>query len=212
MGSDDHPRPRALWMKAEAVVHASLVQLDRGGPAVCVPGLRNKALVGFIGLLPRRVISFLIGRRRPRAGVTRDIAASTIRPIACWHAGATSSRPAPPPPPRRLRRRRPHVTRIRRSRRPFHRQRRRAERDRRRGGVGAAGRRRHDSDGGPVPGAVVVFHFSDDPPEAVLDPLFPHRFQWPSVRDRDAWHPSRRPADRCPGRHRRAETFRCGSG
>jgi len=74
MGSDDHPRPRVLWMKAEAVVRASLVQLDRGGPVVCVPGLRNKVLVGFIGLLPRRVISFLIGRRRPRAGVTRDIA------------------------------------------------------------------------------------------------------------------------------------------
>src|SRR6476659_6195946 len=27
-----------------------------------------------------------------------------------------------------------------------------------------------NSDGGPVPGAVVVFHFSDDPPQAVLDP------------------------------------------
>ena len=43
---------------------ALAIQLDRGGPVVCVPGLRNKLLVAAIGLLPRRAIGLLTGRRR----------------------------------------------------------------------------------------------------------------------------------------------------
>ena len=56
-------------MTADAVVRASFAQLDRGGSVVCVPGLRNKLLVAVIGLLPRRAIGLLTGRRRrqPRA-------------------------------------------------------------------------------------------------------------------------------------------------
>jgi short-subunit dehydrogenase len=64
MGPDARRRPRHLWMTAGAVVRASLAQLDRDGPAVCVPGLRNKLLVTVIGLLPRRAIGLLTGRRR----------------------------------------------------------------------------------------------------------------------------------------------------
>jgi uncharacterized protein len=66
MGPDARRRPRLLWMTADAVVRASLAQLDRGGPVVCVPGLRNKVLVAVIGLLPRRAIGLLTGRPRPR--------------------------------------------------------------------------------------------------------------------------------------------------
>jgi short-subunit dehydrogenase len=65
MGPDARPRPRHLWMTVDAVVRASLGQLDRGGPVVCVPGLRNKLLVAVIGILPRRAIGLLTGRRRP---------------------------------------------------------------------------------------------------------------------------------------------------
>jgi short-subunit dehydrogenase len=64
MGPDARRRPPSLWMTADAVVRASLAQLDRGGAVVCVPGLRNKLLVAAIGLLPRRAIGLLTGRRR----------------------------------------------------------------------------------------------------------------------------------------------------
>lgn len=68
MGPDARPRPRFLWMTADAVVRTSLAQLDRG-PVVCVPGLRNKLLVAVIGLLPRRVVGLLTGRRRRRSAL-----------------------------------------------------------------------------------------------------------------------------------------------
>jgi short-subunit dehydrogenase len=66
MGPDTRRRPRSMWMSADAVVRASLAQLDRGGPVVCVPGWRNKVLVAMIGLLPRRAIGLLTGRRTSR--------------------------------------------------------------------------------------------------------------------------------------------------
>ncbi|HET7469956.1 MAG TPA: SDR family oxidoreductase [Gemmatimonadales bacterium] len=68
MGPDSRRRPPFMWLTAEAVVRASLRQLDRGGPVVCVPGLRYKVLVALLRLLPRRAIGLLTGPDRP--GVT----------------------------------------------------------------------------------------------------------------------------------------------
>jgi short-subunit dehydrogenase len=62
MGPDSRRRPPFMWLTAEGVVRASLRQLDRGGPVVCVPGLRYKVLVSFVRLLPRRAIGLLTGR------------------------------------------------------------------------------------------------------------------------------------------------------
>jgi short-subunit dehydrogenase len=69
MGPDAGRRPKSMWLTAEAVVRASLRQLDRDGPVVCVPGLRYKLLVAAIRLLPRRTIGLLTRRRRGRAEV-----------------------------------------------------------------------------------------------------------------------------------------------
>jgi short-subunit dehydrogenase len=62
MGPEAGHRPRLMWMSAESVVRASLAQLDRGGPVICVPGLRYKLLVALIRLLPRRAIGLITGR------------------------------------------------------------------------------------------------------------------------------------------------------
>ncbi len=56
----DHPG--WMWLTADAVVRASLAQLDRRGPVICVPGLYYKLLVGVVRLLPRRLIGALTGR------------------------------------------------------------------------------------------------------------------------------------------------------
>lgn len=64
MGPDARARPRFMWLSAEGVVRASLRQLDRRGPVVCVPGVRYKLIVAVLGLLPRRAIGWLSGRRR----------------------------------------------------------------------------------------------------------------------------------------------------
>jgi short-subunit dehydrogenase len=56
----DHPG--WMWLTADAVVRASLAQLDRRGPVICVPGLRYKLLVAVVRLLPRRLIGVLTGR------------------------------------------------------------------------------------------------------------------------------------------------------
>lgn len=50
---------RFMWMSAAAVVRASLAQLDRRGPVVCVPGLGYRLIVGLIRLLPRRTLGLL---------------------------------------------------------------------------------------------------------------------------------------------------------
>lgn len=65
MGPDSRRRPQFMWLTAEGVVRASLRQIERGGPVVCVPGLRYKVLVAIVGLLPRRAVGLLTGRRRP---------------------------------------------------------------------------------------------------------------------------------------------------
>jgi uncharacterized protein len=67
MGPDSRSRPRFMWLTPDRVVRASLRQLDRGGPVVCIPGLRYKMLVAVLGLLPRRAIGWLTGRRRADA-------------------------------------------------------------------------------------------------------------------------------------------------
>jgi uncharacterized protein len=60
----DHPA--YLWMSAASVVRASLAQLDRRGPVVCVPGVGYKLFVGLVRLLPRRVIGAITSRRYRR--------------------------------------------------------------------------------------------------------------------------------------------------
>jgi uncharacterized protein len=63
MGSDEgRRRPRFLWLSAEAVVAASLAQLERGGPVVCIPGLHYKVLVAVLRLLPRGAVGWLARR------------------------------------------------------------------------------------------------------------------------------------------------------
>jgi short-subunit dehydrogenase len=56
----DHPG--WMWLTADAVARASLAQLDRRGPVICVPGLHYKLLVAVVRLLPRRLIGVLTGR------------------------------------------------------------------------------------------------------------------------------------------------------
>jgi uncharacterized protein len=58
--------PRFAWLSAQAVVEQSLRCLDRGGPAVCIPGLRFRIVVGIIRLTPRRLIGWVIRRRYQR--------------------------------------------------------------------------------------------------------------------------------------------------
>lgn len=63
MGTGAGHRPRLLWMSAESVVRASLRQLDRRGPVICVPGLRYRLLLAALHLVPRRLVGRLTGRR-----------------------------------------------------------------------------------------------------------------------------------------------------
>ncbi len=65
MGGRDQ-LPRFAWMSARAVVEHSLRCLERGGPAVCIPGLRFRFLVGVIRLTPRRLIGWVTRRRYDR--------------------------------------------------------------------------------------------------------------------------------------------------
>ena len=65
MGEPDR-LPRLPWLSAEAVVKHSLRCLDRGGPTVCIPGLRFRLLVGIIRLAPRRLIGWVTRRRYQR--------------------------------------------------------------------------------------------------------------------------------------------------
>ena len=51
-----------MWLTADAVVRASLAQLDRRGPVICVPGLHYKLLVAVVRLVPRRLIGMLSQR------------------------------------------------------------------------------------------------------------------------------------------------------
>ncbi|HEU5169973.1 MAG TPA: SDR family oxidoreductase, partial [Gemmatimonadales bacterium] len=53
---------RRPWMTAEYVVDYSLRCLDRGGPVVCVPDWRYKALVALLGVFPRRWLGKVTAR------------------------------------------------------------------------------------------------------------------------------------------------------
>ena len=63
MGQGAASRPRFLWMSADAVVSASLRQLDRGGPVICIPGVRYRLLLAGLRLIPRRLLGRFTGRR-----------------------------------------------------------------------------------------------------------------------------------------------------
>jgi hypothetical protein len=56
--------PAWLWGSAERVVETSLRQIERGGPVICVPGLRNKILWRALTLIPRGLRGRLAVRRR----------------------------------------------------------------------------------------------------------------------------------------------------
>jgi uncharacterized protein len=58
--------PGFAWLSAAAVVGHSLRCLDRGGPTVCIPGLRFRLLVGIIRLMPRRLIGWVTRLRYQR--------------------------------------------------------------------------------------------------------------------------------------------------
>jgi short-subunit dehydrogenase len=58
--------PEFAWLSAREVVRYSLRCLERGGPAVCIPGLRWRLAVGTIRLLPRGLIGWVTRRRYDR--------------------------------------------------------------------------------------------------------------------------------------------------
>jgi uncharacterized protein len=58
--------PEWSWMSARFVVGYSLKCLDRGGPTVCIPGLKYRMLVRLIRLTPRGVIGWFTRRRYDR--------------------------------------------------------------------------------------------------------------------------------------------------
>jgi uncharacterized protein len=58
--------PEWAWMSARFVVGHSLRCIDRGGPTVCIPGIKYRFLVGVIRLTPRRVIGWFTRRRYDR--------------------------------------------------------------------------------------------------------------------------------------------------
>jgi short-subunit dehydrogenase len=63
MGVSRRAIPGARWLSAEYVVDRSLASLDRGGPVLCVPGLRYRTLVTLLKLMPRRMLEYLTRRR-----------------------------------------------------------------------------------------------------------------------------------------------------
>jgi uncharacterized protein len=58
--------PRWMWMSASRVVETSLRNLERGGPAVCVPGLRYKLIVLLLRLVPHWIVGRLSASRARR--------------------------------------------------------------------------------------------------------------------------------------------------
>jgi len=66
MGADVTDRPPWMWLSAGQVVEASLRNLKRRGPVICVPGLRYKLMVLLLRHLPRSLIGPLTRlRKRP---------------------------------------------------------------------------------------------------------------------------------------------------
>lgn len=66
-GIDKTTVPSMLWLDATRVVDDSLAQVARGGPVICIPGKRYKAIVFLIKYLPE----WLIGGIRRRYGRMR---------------------------------------------------------------------------------------------------------------------------------------------
>ncbi|MFA6167968.1 MAG: SDR family NAD(P)-dependent oxidoreductase [Gemmatimonadaceae bacterium] len=60
--------PAWMWGKAEDVVEASLRQLERNGPVICVPGLLNKVMWRVLTLIPRGLRGKLAVRRKKSSG------------------------------------------------------------------------------------------------------------------------------------------------
>jgi short-subunit dehydrogenase len=58
--------PEFAWLSAREVVAYSLRCFDRGGPVVCIPGLRWRFAVGLLRLLPRSLIGRVTRRRYER--------------------------------------------------------------------------------------------------------------------------------------------------
>ena len=58
--------PEFAWLSAREVVAYSLRCLERGGPVVCIPGLRWRLAVRLLRLLPRGVIGWVTRRRYDR--------------------------------------------------------------------------------------------------------------------------------------------------
>lgn len=58
--------PAFAWLSARRVVASSLRCLDRGGPVVCVPGLRWRLTVGLLRLTPRSLMGWVTRRRYDR--------------------------------------------------------------------------------------------------------------------------------------------------
>ena len=56
MDADVRHLPGWMWLRASQVVGASLRALERGGPVVCVPGLRYKLIVLLLRLTPRGML------------------------------------------------------------------------------------------------------------------------------------------------------------
>jgi short-subunit dehydrogenase len=63
--------PSFMWVTAESVVRASLRNVDRGGPTICVPGVGYRILVGLIRLTPRGLLGRLTTLRRSGFGLKR---------------------------------------------------------------------------------------------------------------------------------------------
>jgi short-subunit dehydrogenase len=66
MEADVRELPRQMWLSAAHVVETSLRSLERGGPVVCIPGLRYKMMVFLLRYLPRRLLRLLSALRPSR--------------------------------------------------------------------------------------------------------------------------------------------------
>ena len=63
MEADVRHLPAWMWLTASDVVRTSLRSLDRGGPVVCIPGLRYKLMVLLLRFTPRGLLRRLATMR-----------------------------------------------------------------------------------------------------------------------------------------------------
>jgi short-subunit dehydrogenase len=56
--------PNWMWMRAEAVVNASLGALKKGRPVICIPGFRYKLVVQLLRFVPRRFLRYVTELRK----------------------------------------------------------------------------------------------------------------------------------------------------